>query len=189
MLTLSNLAALLVSFSIGVSAVPVVHPAPALGTLFAVYPGWDMDNGQAIETSDGSELACMKLCSAGGCVAYSYGPYQPSGTPSCFLKDSVDLSTFKIRNVDVSVGLVGTCGTSVTLVFIVAKLGLICRLPTVVSCQLVPPPASASLFQRKWSRRIMIEGLGNLSYPIVAVLYPQQNTLFYKKASRTNGSQ
>jgi hypothetical protein len=66
MLTLSNIAALLVSFSIGVSAVPVVQPAPALGTVFAVYPGWDMDNGEAIETSDGSELACMQLCSAGG---------------------------------------------------------------------------------------------------------------------------
>ncbi|KAJ7876983.1 hypothetical protein B0H13DRAFT_2347407 [Mycena leptocephala] len=106
MLTLSNLAALLVSFTLA--------PAPTVGTVFAIYPGWDMDNGRTTATSDGSELACMQLCSADTtCVAYAYAPYQPSGSLSCFLKDSVDLSTFKTQSVDVSVGLVGACGTFV----------------------------------------------------------------------------
>ncbi|KAJ7243513.1 hypothetical protein C8J57DRAFT_1477157 [Mycena rebaudengoi] len=115
MLTLSSLAALLVSFTLAVSAVPVNHqPSPAIGTVFAIYPGWDMDNGRTTATSDGSELACMQLCSADAtCVAYAYAPYQPSGSLSCFLKDRVDLSTFKTQSVDVSVGLVGACGTFV----------------------------------------------------------------------------
>ncbi|KAJ7908064.1 hypothetical protein B0H13DRAFT_1878974 [Mycena leptocephala] len=100
MLTLSNFAALLVSFTLAVSAVPVNdQPAPAIGTVFAIYPGWDMDNGQTTATSDGSELACMQLCSADAtCVAYAYAPYQPSSTLSCFLKDSVDLSTLQDSN-------------------------------------------------------------------------------------------
>jgi hypothetical protein len=48
MLALSTLAILLVSFILAANAVPVNNqPARAIGTVFAVYPGWDMDNGIA----------------------------------------------------------------------------------------------------------------------------------------------
>ncbi|KAJ7816792.1 hypothetical protein B0H13DRAFT_1923371 [Mycena leptocephala] len=178
MLTLSNLATLLVSFTLAVNAVPVVHDqlAPAVGTVFAVYPGWDMDNGRTTATSDGSELACMQLCSADTtCVAYAYAPYQPSGSLSCFLKNSVDLSTFKTQSVDVSVGLVGACGTSV--------LTLVCGRawtddtfpPTAALCRLGPPPATVSLSRRKCSGRTKIERPGNPLKHTVPVVYPQGN--------------
>ncbi|KAJ7917689.1 hypothetical protein B0H13DRAFT_2322213 [Mycena leptocephala] len=56
-----------------------------------------------------SEQGCMQACSANStCVAYSYVPYS---VPTCFLKVAFDLSTFQVRTVDVSVGLLGACGT------------------------------------------------------------------------------
>lgn len=64
MLTLSNLAALLASFVLAVNASPGAQPSPDVGTIFAVYPGWDMDNGSILTTLGCTELACMQSCSA-----------------------------------------------------------------------------------------------------------------------------
>ncbi|KAJ7909231.1 hypothetical protein B0H13DRAFT_1877856 [Mycena leptocephala] len=98
MLTLSNLATLLVCSVLAANAAPGVQPAPNL--VFAVYPGWDMDNG-GNSTSGGTEMACQKSCSTSpSCAAYAYVPYGGGGGPpgtSCFLKNAVDISTFKTR--------------------------------------------------------------------------------------------
>ncbi|KAJ7909227.1 hypothetical protein B0H13DRAFT_1877853 [Mycena leptocephala] len=114
MLTLSNLAILLVCSVLAANAAPGVQPAPNVGTVFAVYPGWDMDNGGS-STSGGTEMACQKSCSASpSCVAYAYVPYGGGGGPpgtSCFLKNTVDITTFKTRAWDTTVGLAGACGT------------------------------------------------------------------------------
>ncbi|KAJ7833990.1 hypothetical protein B0H13DRAFT_2328872 [Mycena leptocephala] len=83
---------------------------PDLGTAFSVYPGWDMDNGNSQKIINITELACMQLCSTStSCVAYSYVPY--GGAPDCYLKSSINLSTFKVQTVDVNAGLSGACGT------------------------------------------------------------------------------
>ncbi|KAJ7722321.1 hypothetical protein B0H16DRAFT_1896176 [Mycena metata] len=89
-------------------SIDTTQPGPDIGTVFAVYPGWDMDNGQASEISNGTELECLQSCSTDtACVAYAYVPY----SLACFLKDSFDFSTFTVGTVPVSTGLVGACGT------------------------------------------------------------------------------
>ncbi|KAK6981100.1 hypothetical protein R3P38DRAFT_3234581 [Favolaschia claudopus] len=92
-----------------------LKPTPAAGTVFAVYPGWDMDNGSLQTIFNGTEKACLQSCtSSATCVAYAYIPYGHGGTdvnPICVLKSSIDPSMFKQQSFDLSVGLVGGCGT------------------------------------------------------------------------------
>ncbi|KAJ7920313.1 hypothetical protein B0H13DRAFT_1867788 [Mycena leptocephala] len=116
MLALSKLSILLSSLVVlAVNAAPVGPPTPDLGTVFAIYPGWDMDNGSAQTILGGSEVQCMQACSSSStCVAYAYVPYATPVTASvsaCVLKNSVSLGTFKTQSFDVSVALVGACGT------------------------------------------------------------------------------
>ncbi|KAJ6526812.1 hypothetical protein B0H19DRAFT_1275647 [Mycena capillaripes] len=115
MLTLSNLAVFFASFVLAGHAMPSVQPAPDAGTVFAVYPGWDMDNGSYMIIHNGTELACMQSCrDSESCCAFSYVPYGEGyfgPGPSCFLKNAVTLSTFKRQSSDTSVGLIGPCGT------------------------------------------------------------------------------
>ncbi|KAJ7842415.1 hypothetical protein B0H13DRAFT_1909839 [Mycena leptocephala] len=116
MLTHSKLIALLACLTLAVSADPGVQPTPDAGTVFSVYPGWDMVNTSPATTTFGlTELACMQSCSTGaGCVAYAYVPFGFPGTTTgsvCVLKAAIDLTTFQIRTFDVSVGLKGVCGT------------------------------------------------------------------------------
>jgi hypothetical protein len=61
---LSFLAVLLLS--VPTNAASVVQPAPNAGTVFAVYPGWDMDNGALQTILNGTELACLQSCSSSG---------------------------------------------------------------------------------------------------------------------------
>ncbi|KAF8180547.1 hypothetical protein K438DRAFT_1938233 [Mycena galopus ATCC 62051] len=115
MLPFISLAAL-VSLVSTVSAAPGARPSPDLGTVFAVYPGWDMDNGTAETIFNGTESACLQSCAANSaCVAYAYVPYDNTGTdinPVCVLKNSIDLTTFTVHSgVDVSIGIIGACGT------------------------------------------------------------------------------
>ncbi|KAJ7881626.1 hypothetical protein B0H13DRAFT_2655684 [Mycena leptocephala] len=121
----SLLASVLVALLSLASAVPTnatddaaagVRPAPEIGTVFAVYPGWDMQSGPIMGSSAGvTELACMRSCSnSSTCVSYSYvafGGNDGSPEASCFLKSAFDFSAIKIRPFDVSVGLIGACGT------------------------------------------------------------------------------
>ncbi|KAJ7867932.1 hypothetical protein B0H14DRAFT_3441572 [Mycena olivaceomarginata] len=115
MFTLSNLAFLVVSLSLAVNAAPLTQPSPDVGTVFTVYPGWDMNNGILTEIFGGTELACLQACSTDSrCVAYVYQPYGSPGFPPavCVTKSSIDLSTFQTsqtRGFDVSSGLVGGC--------------------------------------------------------------------------------
>jgi len=115
MLNLSNLAALLVAFSLTVNAATDVQTTPDVGGVFAIYPGWDMDNGSAGTILGGTELACMQSCNASAiCVAYAYVPYGGANTgpgPACVPKSSITLGTFKTQAFDISVGLMGACGT------------------------------------------------------------------------------
>jgi hypothetical protein len=66
MLALSNLTALLVSFAFVVNAAPSVGPSPDLGSVYAVYPGWDMDNGGFQGILGGTEFACLQACHSSG---------------------------------------------------------------------------------------------------------------------------
>ncbi|KAJ7859816.1 hypothetical protein B0H14DRAFT_2576979 [Mycena olivaceomarginata] len=89
MLALSTVFALLTSFSLVVDAAPGVQPSPDLGSVFSVYPGWDMDNGGTTSIFGGTEIDCRKACSAdGSCVACAYVPYGVgnNGLPDCVLK-------------------------------------------------------------------------------------------------------
>ncbi|KAJ7223472.1 hypothetical protein GGX14DRAFT_387789 [Mycena pura] len=111
---LSSLVAVLVSFSL--SAAVAVGPTPdAVGNIFAVYPGWDMNNGGTPTIHGGSELACLQACSASAtCVAYAYVPYGSNVTgpgTACVLKNSFNIATFTTQSFDLSVGLLGACGT------------------------------------------------------------------------------
>ncbi|KAF7350033.1 hypothetical protein MVEN_01305000 [Mycena venus] len=110
-----SLATLLFSVVVANAAAAGIQPVPDVGTVFSVYPGWDMDNGTLETIFNGTELACLQSCaSSGSCVAYAYVPYGNTGTedPFCVLKNSIDLSTFTVHaGVDVSVGLIGSCGT------------------------------------------------------------------------------
>jgi hypothetical protein len=63
MLTLSPFATLFASFALAANASPSAQPATDVGGVFAVYPGWDMDNSAAT-TFGGTELACLQACSA-----------------------------------------------------------------------------------------------------------------------------
>jgi hypothetical protein len=36
-----------------------------LGSVFSVYPGWDMDNGGTTSIFGGTEIDCRKACRAG----------------------------------------------------------------------------------------------------------------------------
>ncbi|KAJ7465815.1 hypothetical protein B0H11DRAFT_2307817 [Mycena galericulata] len=118
---LTSLATLLsLVFVANVNAAPGIKRAADAGTVFAVYPGWDMDNGTAANIVNGTESACLQSCAASStCVAYAYVPYDNTGTdinPLCVLKDSIDLSTFTVHSgIDVTIGLAGACGTSVCL--------------------------------------------------------------------------
>ncbi|KAJ7250112.1 hypothetical protein B0H12DRAFT_1234425 [Mycena haematopus] len=113
MLALSNLATLLVSFALATDASRNAKPTPDLGSSFAVYPGWDMDNGSSSTISNVTEQACMQACGAStSCTAYAYGPYPSfrSAGATCFLKDSLDLSKFKQQpDADISTGIIGAC--------------------------------------------------------------------------------
>jgi hypothetical protein len=134
MFTLANLVPLLISFTLTVRAAPVgVGPTPDVGSVYAVYPGWDMDNGNNGQLNGGTEQGCLKACSTSGfescvhtgsnlrikiagstCVAYVYVPYGSSVTgpgPVCILKNSFNVSAFKTQSFDISVGLFGPCGT------------------------------------------------------------------------------
>ncbi|KAJ7223476.1 hypothetical protein GGX14DRAFT_558051 [Mycena pura] len=112
---LSSLVAVLVSFSLSAAVAAVPPPDDTVGNIFAVYPGWDMNNGAASTTHGGSELACLQACSASAtCVAYAYVPYGSSVTgpgTACVLKSSFNITTFTRQSFDVSVGLLGACGT------------------------------------------------------------------------------
>ncbi|KAF7369532.1 hypothetical protein MVEN_00283100 [Mycena venus] len=114
MRSLPVLAITLAAFAVNVAA-SGVRPAPQAGTVFAVYPGWDMDNGALSTIFNGTELACLQSCSSSAtCVAYAYIPYGHGGTdnnPICVLKSTIDLSTFKMQTFDLSVAIVGACGT------------------------------------------------------------------------------
>ncbi|KAJ7859775.1 hypothetical protein B0H14DRAFT_622373 [Mycena olivaceomarginata] len=110
---LLSLATALASFSFA-GVANAVQPSPDAGTVFAVYPGWDMDNGALATIFSGTESACLQSCrSSSTCVAYAYIPYGHNGTDAnlCVTKSTIDLATFKMQSFDVSVGLVGACGT------------------------------------------------------------------------------
>ncbi|KAJ7137333.1 hypothetical protein C8R43DRAFT_1238885 [Mycena crocata] len=100
------------------TATAAAHPTgkPAVGTVFAVYPGWDMDNGGALIPVS-SEEGCLQACAASAsCLGYAYAPYgiPPAGVPpsACYLKSSVNPDTFKAQPDRVTnVGIVGRCGT------------------------------------------------------------------------------
>ncbi|KAJ7673994.1 hypothetical protein DFH06DRAFT_752399 [Mycena polygramma] len=113
MLGLSNLAALLVALTLTGNA--AATPTADSDTVFAVYPGWDMDNGQTSPTIfNGTEADCAKSCATtAGSKAYAYVPYSGAYVygPSCYLKDAVDLSKFVKQPRDTNVGLPGPCGT------------------------------------------------------------------------------
>ncbi|KAJ6452418.1 hypothetical protein C8R45DRAFT_1223475, partial [Mycena sanguinolenta] len=111
----SGFATLLLSCVLMVEAASNVDPVPDAGTIFAVYPGWDMNNGSLQTIFNGTESACLHSCaSSSTCVAFAYVPYGHGGSdvnPICVLKSTIDLSTFIIETFDVSVGIVGACGT------------------------------------------------------------------------------
>ncbi|KAJ6499760.1 hypothetical protein DFH09DRAFT_1375984 [Mycena vulgaris] len=115
MLALSSILAL---FALTALAVPVVAPAPDIGDVFAVYPGWDMNNGAPFGQVSGiTEVAWLadEKIKAVGCVGYAYVTYGSPGalnTPRCVLKDAIDLKTFVIQSAFVTnVAIVGACGT------------------------------------------------------------------------------
>ncbi|KAF8145683.1 hypothetical protein K438DRAFT_1781688 [Mycena galopus ATCC 62051] len=128
MLALSNLAALLVSFSLAITATPGAQPTPDVGAVFAVYPGWDMDDGSIGTILGGTELACMQSCSTSAtCIAYAYVPYGGANTgpgPACVPKSSINLTTFKTQSFDLSVGLLGGCGTFGVLTYFLSFAAL-----------------------------------------------------------------
>ncbi|KAF7355886.1 hypothetical protein MVEN_00917300 [Mycena venus] len=118
MFTFCNLAILVTSLFLVVNATPPVQPTPDLGTVFAVYPGWNMLNGGSSPVFGGTELQCIQACSADpSCVAYAYAPYGSGPTaipgPNCIIKPTIDLTTFRIGTFDATVGLIGACGTFV----------------------------------------------------------------------------
>ncbi|KAJ7662353.1 hypothetical protein B0H17DRAFT_1093576 [Mycena rosella] len=98
----------------GTDAAAAVQPTPNIGTTFAVYPGWDMNNGEIARIMNETELQCLQACSANpSCLAYAYTPYTDASPvqPVCFIKNAIDLTTITLQSVDVSVGLIGACGT------------------------------------------------------------------------------
>ncbi|KAF7355885.1 hypothetical protein MVEN_00917200 [Mycena venus] len=115
MLTFCNLAILVTSLSLAVNATPLVQPTPDLGTVFAVYPGWSMDNGASNILVGDHELDCMIACSADTrCLAYTYIPYiknEPGSGPTCATYTGINLTNFNTKTFPVNVGLIGACGT------------------------------------------------------------------------------
>ncbi|KAJ7037610.1 hypothetical protein C8F04DRAFT_1393531 [Mycena alexandri] len=105
MLALSNLATLLVAYAVAVKAT---------GTVFAVYPGWDMANESLEATFDGTERDCLTSCQTNSvCVAYTYIPYGSGATgvsPACILKSSINVNDFTVQSFPASTALVGHCG-------------------------------------------------------------------------------
>ncbi|KAJ7792753.1 hypothetical protein B0H14DRAFT_3498833 [Mycena olivaceomarginata] len=102
--SLSNFAALLVSFILTVNAAPV-RLAPEIGN-----PSSPLHNM--------SELQCLEAChTSSGCIAYAYVPYgsDPNDAAktagSCYLKDTIVLGDFVKQKFDISAGLLGPCGT------------------------------------------------------------------------------
>ncbi|KAF8191983.1 hypothetical protein K438DRAFT_1762556 [Mycena galopus ATCC 62051] len=103
------------SFVLAVNAVPV-KPAPEIGNVFAVYPGWDMLSPPESNSpiANQSERQCLEACHTSSTwIAYAYGPYGDpfTGPGSCYLKDTIVLSDFFQQPFDVSAGLLGPCGT------------------------------------------------------------------------------
>ncbi|KAJ7861455.1 hypothetical protein B0H14DRAFT_3445379 [Mycena olivaceomarginata] len=102
-----------------VLAVPIVAvglPHSEEGTVFAVYPGWDQNDGEGTLIQGGTEAACLEACSTNRdaigstCIAYSYVPY--GATPACFLKPVINLGAFSVdQGRVVTTGLAGACGT------------------------------------------------------------------------------
>ncbi|KAJ7908639.1 hypothetical protein B0H13DRAFT_1878423 [Mycena leptocephala] len=168
MLIHSKLIALLSYLTHAVSAAPGVQPTPDAGTIFSVYPGWDMVNPGPTTTFGLTELACMQSCSTGaGCVAYAYVPFGFPGTTTgsvCVLKTAIDLTTFQTRAFDVSAGLKGAVGPS---------------------RQLDPASASVSLFNP--SRRTKIERPENDKSESILTLVPFSPQFWFEKCqpSRT----
>ncbi|KAJ6569220.1 hypothetical protein B0H19DRAFT_1373470 [Mycena capillaripes] len=116
MLALSNFAALLLASVVAVNAAPGVGPTPDASIGFAVYPGWDLNNGAASILSGGTELDCMKSCiTAAGCLAYAYVPFGSPATglnqPGCVLKNGIDPKSFQIQAYVVNSGLINPCGS------------------------------------------------------------------------------
>ncbi|KAJ6526681.1 hypothetical protein B0H19DRAFT_1275534 [Mycena capillaripes] len=107
----------LVSLTLAAIAVPIAPAKPDVGNMFAVYPGWDMNNGGGLQQISGiTEMSCLQMCSAnGGCVGYAYAPYGipgSLGTPLCVIKNSITLSSFVVESDRITnVALVGACGT------------------------------------------------------------------------------
>jgi hypothetical protein len=62
MLALSTVFALLASFSLAVNAAPGVQPSPDLGSVFSVYPGWDMNNGRTTSILVGLKSTAGRRC-------------------------------------------------------------------------------------------------------------------------------
>ncbi|KAJ6483535.1 hypothetical protein C8R47DRAFT_564384 [Mycena vitilis] len=113
MIGLSKISALLVALALTANA--SATPAPDSEIVFAVYPGWDMDNGQSSPTIfNSTEADCAKSCATtAGAKAYAYVPYSGAYVygPSCYLKDAVDVTKFVKQDRDTSAGLPGPCGT------------------------------------------------------------------------------
>ncbi|KAF8214416.1 hypothetical protein K438DRAFT_1801364 [Mycena galopus ATCC 62051] len=115
MLALFNPASLLVAFAVAVKATAGNGTTPEIGTVFAVYPGWDMDNASLEATFGGTERARLTSCQTNSaCVAYTYIPYGSGATgvsPACILKSSIDLNEFTIQSFPANTALIGSCGT------------------------------------------------------------------------------
>ncbi|KAJ6496307.1 hypothetical protein C8R45DRAFT_985550 [Mycena sanguinolenta] len=107
----SQFTAILAAITIALPVAAMTPRSPDEGTVFAVYPGWDQNDGEGTLIQGGTEGACLAACSASStCIAYSYVPY--STPPACFLKPVVNLASFSVDSGRVvSTGLVGPCGT------------------------------------------------------------------------------
>ncbi|KAJ6472007.1 hypothetical protein C8R45DRAFT_936665 [Mycena sanguinolenta] len=107
----------LLSFSLVfiVETAAAARRARDIGSVFAVYPGWDMNNAASVITSGITEFECLQSCaSSSSCVAFAYVPYGNNvsqGDSTCVLKASIDISTFVAQAFDVSTGIIGPCNT------------------------------------------------------------------------------
>ncbi|KAF7351625.1 hypothetical protein MSAN_01595100 [Mycena sanguinolenta] len=112
--------ATLLPFFVVVNATPGhdnIKRAADAGPIFAIYPGWDMNNGYSAFIANSTESACLQACVATPtCVAYTYAPYSTTTTvnisPGCYLKSTIDLTKFRVApGVPSNAGLAGACGT------------------------------------------------------------------------------
>ncbi|KAJ6553355.1 hypothetical protein B0H19DRAFT_1377893 [Mycena capillaripes] len=117
MRSLSTFAALFACFVLAVNA--TVKPAPEIGSVFAVYPGWDMiaTAEPSSPITNGTEIHCLQACQASpACRAYVYVPYgdpnnADKGPGACWLKDTIILGDFVKPKFVANAGLLGPCGT------------------------------------------------------------------------------